>query len=100
MTEVQPDLDTRLGRRFAAPATDAGVMRTAAALEANGISVLRAANKADAKRIVLDHVDAGQFAFQPPHGFDTRYPRHPNIHQNDVGDDKRNLRQRLGSGGI
>lgn len=59
MTEVQPDLDTTLSRRFAAPAEDARVRRTAAALEANGISVLRASNGAEAKRIVLDLIPAG-----------------------------------------
>jgi L-lactate utilization protein LutC len=59
MTEVQRDLDRALSRRFAAPADDARVRRTAAALEANGISVLRAANGAEAKRIVLDLIPAG-----------------------------------------
>jgi LUD domain len=59
MTEVQPDLDTTLSRRFAAPAEDARVRRTAAALEAKGISVLRASNGAEAKRIVLDLIPAG-----------------------------------------
>ena len=33
--------------------------RTAAALEANGITVLRARNSAEAKRIVLDLIPAG-----------------------------------------
>jgi LUD domain len=59
MTEVQPDLDRALSRRFAAPAEDARVTRTAAALEANGITVLRAPNSAEAKRIVLDLIPAG-----------------------------------------
>ena len=59
MTAVQPDLDSTLRRRFAAPAQDAQVTRTAAALEANGITVLRAANAAEAKRIVLDLIPAG-----------------------------------------
>lgn len=59
MTEVQPDLDRTLSRRFAAPAEDARVRRTAAALEANGISVVRTANGAEAKRIVLDLIPAG-----------------------------------------
>ena len=40
MIEVQPDLDSTLRRRFAVPAEDARVRRTAAALEANGITVL------------------------------------------------------------
>jgi hypothetical protein len=59
MTEVQPDLDRTLSRRFAAPAEDARVTRTVAALEGNGIGVLRAANGAEAKRIVLDLIPAG-----------------------------------------
>jgi redox-sensitive bicupin YhaK (pirin superfamily) len=40
-------------------ADDERVARTATALEADGISVLRAANAGDAKRIVLDLVPAG-----------------------------------------
>ena len=59
MIEVQPDLDGTLRRRFAVPAEDARVRRTAAALEANGITVLRAPNCAEAKRIVLDLIPAG-----------------------------------------
>ena len=50
MIEVQPGLDRTLSRRFAAPAGDARVARTAAALEANGITVLRVPNSAEAKR--------------------------------------------------
>jgi LUD domain len=64
MTEVQPDLDRTLSCRFAAPAEDARVTRTAAALEANGITVLRAPNSAEAKRIVLDHIPAGSQVHQ------------------------------------
>ena len=41
MIEVQPDLDSTLRHRFAAPAEEARVRRTAAALEANGITVRR-----------------------------------------------------------
>ena len=59
MTEVQPGLDRTLSRRFAAPAEDARVTRTAAALEANGITVLRAPNSGEAKRSVLDLTQAG-----------------------------------------
>ena len=51
MTEVQPDPGRTLSRRFAATAEDARVTRTAAALEANGITVLRAPNSAAAKRV-------------------------------------------------
>ncbi len=64
MTEVQPNLDRTLSRRFATPADDARVTRTAAALEANGITVLRAANSAEAKRIVLDLIPAGSQVHQ------------------------------------
>jgi hypothetical protein len=64
MTEVQPNLDRTLSRRFAAPAKEARVTRAAAALEANGITVLRAANSADAKRIVVDLIPAGSQVHQ------------------------------------
>ncbi len=64
MTEVQPNLYRTLSRRFATPADDARVTRTAAALEANGITVLRAANSAEAKRIVLDLIPAGSQVHQ------------------------------------
>jgi hypothetical protein len=64
MTQVQPDLDPTLNRRFAAPAEEARVTRTAAALEANGITVLRAANIAEAKRLVLDLIPAGSQVYQ------------------------------------
>jgi acyl-CoA hydrolase len=59
MTEVKLDVDRKLNSRFEAPAEDARVRRTVAALEANGISVHRAPNKAEAKRIVLDLIPAG-----------------------------------------
>ena len=64
MIEVQPDLDSTLRRRFAVPAEDARVRRTAAALEANGITVLRARNSAEAKRIVLDLIPTGSHVHQ------------------------------------
>ncbi|MGH2559720.1 MAG: LUD domain-containing protein [Thermomicrobiales bacterium] len=56
---LQPDLDQSITRRFATVADDARVKRTAAALEANGISVLRAADAAAAKQIVLDLIPDG-----------------------------------------
>jgi len=59
MTEARPDLGRSLSRRFAVPAEEARVTRTAAALEANGITVLRAPNGAEAKRIVLDLIPDG-----------------------------------------
>ncbi len=58
-TEVQLDLDQSIKRRFGTVADDARVTRTAAALEANGIRVLRAASPAEAKRIVLDLIPDG-----------------------------------------
>jgi hypothetical protein len=58
-SELQPDLDQSLSPRFAAVADDDRVTRTVAALEANGISALRAANAGEAKRIVLDLIPAG-----------------------------------------
>jgi L-lactate utilization protein LutC len=58
-TEIKPDLAKSLDRKFAAVAEDARVARTATALEANGISVIRAANAREAKRIVLELVPAG-----------------------------------------
>src|SRR6266508_5209119 len=64
MTEVQPDLEWTLSRRFAAPAEEARVTRTAAALEAHGITVLRAPNSAEAKRIVLELIPAGSQVHQ------------------------------------
>jgi hypothetical protein len=58
-SELDPDLDRSLSRRFAAVADNDRVTRTVAALEANGISVLRAADAGEAKRIVLGLIPAG-----------------------------------------
>jgi hypothetical protein len=58
-TELQLDLDPSVKRRFGTVADDARVTRTAAALEANGIRAIRAANGAEAKRIVLDLIPDG-----------------------------------------
>ena len=57
--ELQPDLDHSIRRRFGTVADDARVRRTAAALEANGINVIRATDAAEAKRIVLDLIPEG-----------------------------------------
>ncbi len=57
-TRNKPDLES-LSRQFAVVPDDASVARTAAALEANGTSVLRAADADEAKRIVLGLVPAG-----------------------------------------
>jgi hypothetical protein len=53
------DLDQSVRTRFAALADDARVQRATAALEANGITVLRAADAVEAKRTVLDLIPDG-----------------------------------------
>jgi hypothetical protein len=61
ISELEPNLDPSLSRRFGTVADEASVKRTVAALEANGITVLRAPDSAAAKRIVLDLIpDASQ----------------------------------------
>ncbi|TMC85662.1 MAG: hypothetical protein E6J06_03130 [Chloroflexi bacterium] len=52
--ELDADPDGSLTRRWGTRADDARVTRTMSALEANGMTVLRASNDATAKRIVLD----------------------------------------------
>ena len=59
ISELKPNLDPSASRRFGTLADEARVQRTAAALEANGIKVLRAADAAEAKRIVLDLIPDG-----------------------------------------
>ena len=54
INELGVDLDRSLSRRWGTLADDVRVKRTMAALEANGISVLRASDAAEAKRMVLD----------------------------------------------
>jgi hypothetical protein len=58
-------IERSVSRRFATLADEDRVSRTAAALEANGMTVLRAADAAEAKRIVLDLVPLGS---QVDHG--------------------------------
>ena len=53
------ELDRSVSTRFAKLADDARVERAAAALEANGISVLRAAGAAEARRVVLGLIPDG-----------------------------------------
>lgn len=53
IAELLPEIDPDIVGRFGTLADDTRVRRAAAALEANGISVLRAANAAEAKEIVL-----------------------------------------------
>jgi hypothetical protein len=57
--EVQVDPDGSLTRRWGVKADDVRVKRTVAALEANGMTVLRASDAAAAKRIVLDLIPEG-----------------------------------------
>src|SRR5207244_5904626 len=52
--EVEVDPDGSLTRRWGTRADDVRVKRTMAALEANGMTVLRASDAAAAKGIVLD----------------------------------------------
>ena len=59
ISELKPNLDPSTSRRFGTMADEASVKRTAAALEANGIAVLRPPDAAAAKRIVLDLVRDG-----------------------------------------
>jgi L-lactate utilization protein LutC len=59
VSELSPALDQSLNRQFRTLADDARVQRTAVALEANGIGVLRATDAADATRIVLGLIPGG-----------------------------------------
>src|SRR2546422_4444165 len=58
-TELYTDLDRSIRHRFGTLGDDARVRRTAAALEANGIRVRRAADAAEARRIVLGLIPNG-----------------------------------------
>jgi YkgG family uncharacterized protein len=59
VTELQPDLDRSIRRRFGTVADQVSIKRATVALEANGISVLRAANAAEAREMVLDLIPDG-----------------------------------------
>ena len=56
--ERKASLDRALGR-YAVVAEDASVTRVAAALQANGITVLRAADAGKAKQLVLELIPPG-----------------------------------------
>jgi hypothetical protein len=58
-TDLQLDLDPSIRRRFGTVAEDARVARTATALEANGIGVIRATDASEAKGIVLGLIPTG-----------------------------------------
>ena len=59
ITELHPDLDRSITRRFATTPDDDRVKRTAAALEANGITVFRAADVAEARQLILGLIPDG-----------------------------------------
>ena len=58
-TTLEIPVEQSLGRRFATLADEERLARAAAALEANGITVLRASDAADARRIVLGLIPEG-----------------------------------------
>jgi LUD domain len=59
ITELNPDIERSLSRRFATLADEGSVQRATAALESNGMIVIRAADAAEAKLIVLDLIPDG-----------------------------------------
>jgi hypothetical protein len=59
VTDVKPTIDEDVQERFGVIANDARVRRATAALEGNGMTVLRATDAQDAKRIVLGLIAAG-----------------------------------------
>jgi hypothetical protein len=58
-TELQPASDRAVSGAFTTVADESRVKRTAAALEGNGFTVLRASDAAEARRIVLGLVPVG-----------------------------------------
>jgi hypothetical protein len=107
IAELLPDIDRDVARRFGTMADESRVRRAAAALEANGISVLRAANAAEARRIVLGlipdgsqvHHGASQSlevsgiteAFQDSDAYDFLRPRIWSMDRKTQGDEIRRL---------
>src|SRR5512147_1527231 len=59
ITELKPELDRSVSRRFGTMASEPAVERAAAALEGNGMTVLRARDAAEAKRLVLGLIPDG-----------------------------------------
>jgi L-lactate utilization protein LutC len=59
IAERLPHVDPEIARRFGTRADDTRVSRAAAALEANGIRVLRAADASEAKEVVLGLIAEG-----------------------------------------
>src|SRR4030081_740324 len=59
ISDLVSNLDPSVTRRFGRLAEEASAKRATAALEANGIKVLRAADAAGAKRMVMDLIPVG-----------------------------------------
>jgi hypothetical protein len=59
IAQLLPAVDPDMVRRYGTVADDSRVKRAGTALEANGIRVLRAANAAEAKELVLGLIDEG-----------------------------------------
>jgi len=59
VSQLKPELDPSINRQFGKLADDARVTLTMSALEANGINVFRAADAAEARRIVLSLIPDG-----------------------------------------
>jgi hypothetical protein len=59
ITELEPTLDQSAGSPFGMLADEASVRRAATALEANGMTVVRAADAAEAKQMVLGLIPDG-----------------------------------------
>jgi bisphosphoglycerate-independent phosphoglycerate mutase (AlkP superfamily) len=59
IAELLPDLDPNIARRFGTLPDDTRVRRAGAALERNGMSVLRAADAAEAKEVVMGLIPDG-----------------------------------------
>ncbi len=64
ITEDPTEFDRSIHRRFDTVADEGRVKRTAAALQANGMTVFRAVDAADAKRIVLGLIPDGSEVHQ------------------------------------
>ena len=77
-TELRPNLDESVSLRFASVADETRVQRAAAALEVNGINVLRAANAAEAKRVVLGLI---------PHGSEVHHGASESLEKSGITDE-------------
>ena len=59
ISQLEPNVDPSVRRQFGKAAGEASVKRAQAALEANGITVWRAADAAEARRLVLSLIPEG-----------------------------------------